>query len=264
MRGLERDREPAPADGDRVRGRCTAALAAVPPSKTGLLATLKRAVFGESDSSSYYYYYISGPRHPSQPSSSVSPASSCGNAAVTHGDFILASGRRSSFYIDARRTTMSGEGLVVIGHARGLRASRHALGARPGRGLTLGADPSPTPSPSQPGPAVGHSTPSASGKQAKTHGTGKRIEGCFTPGAAVVVVEDVLTTGHSAAEAIAAVIAEGGRVLACWPSWPGRKAAGPCSSRQATPVEALVTATELGLRDGRLPLDRLKCMISPG
>src|SRR5205085_1570078 len=42
-------------------------------------------------------------------------------------------------------------------------------------------------------------------KQAKAHGTGQRIEGCFTPGAAVVVVEDVITTGHSAADAIAAV-----------------------------------------------------------
>src|SRR5216110_3230581 len=35
--------------------------------------------------------------------------------SVTRGDFTLASGRRSTFYIDARRTTMSGEGLVVIG-----------------------------------------------------------------------------------------------------------------------------------------------------
>src|SRR5436190_1701182 len=35
--------------------------------------------------------------------------------SVTRGDFTLASGRRATFYIDARRTTMSGEGLVVIG-----------------------------------------------------------------------------------------------------------------------------------------------------
>src|SRR5205809_6587368 len=35
--------------------------------------------------------------------------------SITHGDFTLASGRRATFYIDARRTTMSGEGLVVIG-----------------------------------------------------------------------------------------------------------------------------------------------------
>src|SRR2546422_9991520 len=35
--------------------------------------------------------------------------------SVERGDFVLASGRRSSFYIDARRTTMSGEGLAVVG-----------------------------------------------------------------------------------------------------------------------------------------------------
>src|SRR5438046_9145043 len=61
--------------------------------------------------------------------------------SVTHGDFTLASGRRSSFYIDARRTTMSGEGLVVIG-ALGL-ARLGARGWAPDLvgGLTLGADP---------------------------------------------------------------------------------------------------------------------------
>src|SRR3989449_7960774 len=35
--------------------------------------------------------------------------------SVERGDFVLASGKRSSFYIDARRTTMSGEGLALVG-----------------------------------------------------------------------------------------------------------------------------------------------------
>src|SRR6266513_4909222 len=133
--------------------------------------------------------------------------------SITHGDFTLASGRRSSFYIDARRTTMSGEGLVVIG-ALGL-ARLAARGWAPDLvgGLTLGADP------------VAYAVAAAARaqgrpidaftvrKQAKTHGTGRRIEGCFTPGATVVVVEDVITSGDSAREAIAAITAEGGRVL---------------------------------------------------
>jgi len=42
-------------------------------------------------------------------------------------------------------------------------------------------------------------------KQPKDHGTGQRIEGCFSSGFAVVIVEDVLTTGRSAREAIGAV-----------------------------------------------------------
>src|SRR3989449_8597932 len=94
--------------------------------------------------------------------------------------------RRSTFYIDARRTTMSGEGLVVIG-ALGL-ARLTARGWAPDLvgGLTIGADP------------VAYAVAAAARaqgmpldafsvrKQAKAHGTGKRIEGCFRPGAAVV------------------------------------------------------------------------------
>src|SRR5947209_16183690 len=61
--------------------------------------------------------------------------------SVTRGDFVLASGGRSTFYIDARRTTMAAEGLAVIG---ALALERLAtLGWRPDvvGGLTLGADP---------------------------------------------------------------------------------------------------------------------------
>jgi orotate phosphoribosyltransferase len=50
-------------------------------------------------------------------------------------------------------------------------------------------------------------------KQAKDHGTGKRIEGSFVPGTGVVVIEDVVTSGNSALQACDAVEAEGGEVL---------------------------------------------------
>src|SRR5947209_8333437 len=61
--------------------------------------------------------------------------------SVRRGDFVLASGRRSAFYIDARLTTMSGDGLAVIG---GLGLDRLAVRGWTPRavgGLTLGADP---------------------------------------------------------------------------------------------------------------------------
>src|SRR5256712_3093361 len=168
--------------------------------------------------------------------------------SVPRGDFLLASGRRSSFYIDARRTTMSGEGLVVIG-ALGL-ARLAARGWTPDLvgGLTLGADPVAY-AVAAAARAQGRSLDAFSvRKQTKTHGTGKRIEGCFMPGAAVVVVEDVITTGHSAAEAIGAVTAEGGRVLGVL-AVVDREEGGRTMLEQAGhPVEALVTATELGLR----------------
>jgi len=132
--------------------------------------------------------------------------------SVLHGDFLLASGRRSPHYVDCRRTTMHAEGLALIGEL-GLAAIRDAgWSAAAVGGLTLGADP------------VAYAIARASAgapepvhaftvrKAAKTHGAGRRIEGCFEAGMAVVVVEDVVTTGASALEAAAAVREAGGAV----------------------------------------------------
>lgn len=167
--------------------------------------------------------------------------------SVRRGDFTLASGRHSSFYIDARRTTMSGEGLAVIG-ALGLeRLSARGWAPELVGGLTLGADPV-----AYAIAAAAHAQGRALDafsvrKEAKTHGTGRRIEGCFPPGARVVVVEDVITTGHSAREAISAVETDGGRVLGVL-AVVDREEGGRAALEQAGyPVDALVTATELGL-----------------
>jgi orotate phosphoribosyltransferase len=84
-------------------------------------------------------------------------------------------------------------------------------------------------------------------KQPKDHGTGKRIEGCFTSGMPVVVVEDVLTTGSSARDAIKAVEAEGGRILGVL-AVVDRQEGGRQSLEQAGyVVETLLTTTDLGL-----------------
>jgi orotate phosphoribosyltransferase len=132
--------------------------------------------------------------------------------SVLHGDFLLASGRRSPHYVDCRRTTMHAEGLALIGDL-GLAAIRaagwnpHVVG-----GLTLGADPVAY--------AIARATATIARpihaftvrKTAKTHGAGQRIEGCFEAGSAAVVVEDVITTGASALEAAAVVREAGGTV----------------------------------------------------
>lgn len=133
--------------------------------------------------------------------------------SVKHGDFTLASGQRSSYYIDGRLTTMSAEGQVLIGRL-GLGAIRGA-GWAPDAigGLTMGADP------------VAYAIAAASfgsppvvdafsvRKSVKEHGTGRLIEGNFRRGSRVVVVEDVITSGGSALRAVDAVRDQGGEVL---------------------------------------------------
>ena len=134
--------------------------------------------------------------------------------SVKFGDFTLASGAKSDWYIDCRLATMSAQGQLLIGRL-GLDAIRAARWTpRSVGGLTMGADP------------VSYAIAAASAKghtpiidafsvrkEAKQHGTGRRIEGNFTAGDAVVVIEDVITSGGSALQAIDAVRAEGGTVI---------------------------------------------------
>jgi len=138
--------------------------------------------------------------------------------SAQRGDFVLASGRRSSLYIDCRLTTMSPEGQLLIGR-EGLAALRHAdWEADAVGGLTLGADPIAY--------AIAHASALAQEqgggrlvrgftvrKEPKQHGTGKRVEGPFRAGDRVVVVEDVITTGGSAMKAVEAIREAGGEVL---------------------------------------------------
>lgn len=129
------------------------------------------------------------------------------------GDFVLASGARSSYYIDCRTTTTHAEGQALVGRM-GLALLRSA-GLAPAAvgGLTMGADPVAY--------AIAHASWLAGDpvhafsvrKEPKAHGTGKRVEGCFASGDRVVVVEDVVTSGKSALQACDAVEAEGGTVL---------------------------------------------------
>src|SRR5213592_3529395 len=145
-----------------------------PPSR-GCSRRSSAQFAGKAHSSSCYYYYYHMAAT-SIPTLERRLRELLRERSVTRGDFTLASGRRSSFYIDARRTTMSGEGQVLIG-ALGLAALR-ARGWTPRAvgGLTLGADPVAY--------AIAHAARNAGvaldaftvRKTAKTHGTGRRIE----------------------------------------------------------------------------------------
>jgi len=166
------------------------------------------------------------------------------------GSFTLASGRQSSYYIDARRTTMSAAGQLLIGRL-GLSEIRQAgWDAHVVGGLTLGADP------------VAYAIAGASSnvppeldaftvrKEPKDHGRGQQIEGCFRPGARVVVVEDVVTTGGSALKAIEVVTAAGGEIVGVL-AVVDREEGGRATVEQAGyPMLTLVTLTQLGIDAG--------------
>jgi orotate phosphoribosyltransferase len=132
--------------------------------------------------------------------------------SARRGRFTLASGRQSTLYIDARLTTMSPDGLALIGPLAltALRESGWTLDAV--GGLTLGADPVSY--------AIAYASALAGSplraftvrKEAKAHGTGRLIEGPFREGDHVAVIEDVITTGGSALRAIESIRAAGGIV----------------------------------------------------
>lgn len=161
------------------------------------------------------------------------------------GDFVLSSGARSRFYIDCRTTTTHAEGQAVVGRL-GLAALRDA-GLRPDGigGLTMGADPVAY--------AIAHASFLAGDavnaftvrKEPKAHGTAKRLEGCFTAGDRVVVVEDVITTGGSALRAIEAVEAEGGTVEAVLSLVDREEGGREAIEARGYPVHALVLVSEL-------------------
>lgn len=168
--------------------------------------------------------------------------------SVKRGHFVLASGRTSPFYVDCRLTTMSAEGLVLIGRL-GLEALRARGWAPQGiGGLTMGADP------------VAYAIAAASvaqppildafsvRKEAKAHGTGRRVEGNFTSGHAVVVVEDVITTGGSALKAIEALKEEGAKVLGVLAVVDREEGGRATLEAAGFDVVALTTATKLGLK----------------
>ena len=136
------------------------------------------------------------------------------------GDFTLSSGAKSDYYIDCRTTTLHAEGgrlsgLVLYDMLRERNITATAVG-----GLTMGADPlvSNTASASawhaleHPGSPLIHGF--LVRKAEKTHGTGRRIEGFAQPGARVIIVDDVCTTGGSTITAIHAAREAGMTVAA--------------------------------------------------
>lgn len=119
-------------------------------------------------------------------------------------EVVLASGQRSTFYIDCKQTALTAEGHFLVGLLVHDLVTRLAPDARAIGGLTMGADP------------IASAVATYSflvgrpldafyvRKEPKGHGTQAWIEGDRTvvPGTPVVIVEDVCTTGGSSLKAV--------------------------------------------------------------
>jgi orotate phosphoribosyltransferase len=134
--------------------------------------------------------------------------------SLMFGEFTLASGQKSHYYFDSKKTTLLPEG-AYLAAAEVLRAIRvHGIEADAIGGMTLGADPivCPVAALSQiEGPAL---RAFIVRKDTKGHGTERRIEGNLAPRSRVIVVDDVVTTGGSTLRAIEAAESAGHEVVA--------------------------------------------------
>lgn len=126
----------------------------------------------------------------------------------------LASGKRSNFYVDGKQTALHPRGAYLIGHLFAERLAGFGAVEAVG-GPTLGADPLATAT-SLATLLLGRPLPAfIVRKEPKGHGTQHWIEGSrnLRPGANVVMLEDVVTTGGSSLRAVDNVESEGYRVL---------------------------------------------------
>jgi orotate phosphoribosyltransferase len=164
--------------------------------------------------------------------------------SIVRGNFTLASGKSSTYYIDCKLTTLDPEGAVLVGHsvldaleAAGIHAD--AIGGPP-----IGAHPIVTAV-----AAVSHlrGKPLPAfliRKEAKSHGLEKQIEGPVKAGARVVIIDDVCTSGGSTIQALDAVKNAGLQIVAVM-SLVDREQGGSEKLRQQYNFLSLFTAREI-------------------
>ncbi len=160
------------------------------------------------------------------------------------GEFKLASGRTSDYYIDCRTSTLDARGAQLTGQVlleeiRSRGWDPQAIG-----GLTMGADP------------LAVAVAVVSGrihaflvrKAEKQYGTGQRVEGFREKGARVVIVDDVCTTGSSTIQAIEAAREFGFEVVGVMCLVEREEAGGRADVEKASapaPFVALFTANDV-------------------
>jgi len=166
--------------------------------------------------------------------------------ALKFGDFTLASGKKSTYYLDGRLITLHAEGLKLI--AEGILETLGDLEFAAVGGMSIGADPIVggvlAVAAQQGRPLLGFIVR----KEAKEHGTKRLVEGPVPAGSKVVVVEDVITTGSSSLQAIDRV-QEMGCTVVCTVGVCDRLQGGAAAfAARGIPFRTLLKITDFGIK----------------
>ncbi|HWE67113.1 MAG TPA: orotate phosphoribosyltransferase [Acidimicrobiales bacterium] len=163
--------------------------------------------------------------------------------SVRRGDFVLKSGRHSSWFIDSKQTVCRPDAMVLVAEAvlSVIPPEATAIG-----GLTMGADPVAF---ITAGVAATKGRPLKAfsvRKEVKDHGGGGRIAGALDPGDKVVVTEDTVTRGTSLLEAAHAITEAGAEVVLLVAVVDRGGTVEAMAAAEGIPFRAILTAPDLG------------------
>ena len=165
--------------------------------------------------------------------------------ALKVGEFKLASGKMSHYYLDCRKVTLDSRGanLIAAGMLELLADDfPDAVG-----GMAIGADPITAAILTVAGQQGRHLRGFIVRKEAKQHGTGKDVEGPVEAGDKVVVVEDVITTGGSALAAAEKARAAGLNVVGVLGIIDRLEGGKEAFAAAGLPLKTLLTIKDFGL-----------------
>lgn len=163
--------------------------------------------------------------------------------------FTLASGRKSQYYINCKKTTFMPEAMPLLGQLffERIKAAEQRDGAKIDAvgGLTLGADPIAYAiayhSALRGAPIQAFSVR----KEPKAHGTQKWVEGFEQAGARVAIIEDVITTGASTLRAIGGALHAGFKIAAVLALVDRQEGGREALQKSGYELEAIYTAEDL-------------------
>lgn len=165
--------------------------------------------------------------------------------ALKFGDFTLASGKKSTYYLDGKQITLHSEGLRQV--SLGLYDLLQEMPCEAVGGMSIGAD-----------PIIGGVLTVAAEqgrsldgflvrKEAKGHGTNRFIEGPVKAGANVVVIDDVVTTGGSSLLAVDRIVEFGCRVVGVIGIVDRKEGGAANFAARGLPFRSLLTIEDFGI-----------------